>query len=153
MELLIEDVAVQIQQLLQRAKQEFGEPQHHLSAKARAHLEGEIHRLEEQYALPAVDQWLRKKLCLSHLARIRRELTTLTQRVVTHFEAEGRPAHRIEEFATELRNGSEKIAKKGISRLKQEAADPRIFQAVTSRIEEIAAEFCEDEALEALFTQ
>lgn len=139
MERLIENVAVEVQQVIQRAKQEF--PQ----------LESDLHLLEETYALPAVDQWLRRKLCSVQLARYHQEVSRTLQTKATEFEQAGRPEALREEYQTELIEALREVAGRAIDRLQREGIEERILSGLILHIEQWIEKRCDEKSLAALF--
>lgn len=140
---LIEDLAVELQQILLRLKQEFG-------GSDRA-LDKELSLLEEKYAMPAVDSWLRRKLCLPLIARYHQEMGRTLQKALAAFEQRGRPESERGRFEGELAKAFQEVAKRAVARIEAEGPEERVRAALLALIARELAEAIEAERLKALF--
>lgn len=142
-ERLIEDLAVELQQLILRLKQEFG-------GSDRA-LDKEMPLLEEKYAMPAVDSWLRRKLCLPLIARYHQEMGRAVQKALAEFEQRGRPEDQKSRFEGELTKALQEVAKRAVGRIEAEGPEERVRVALLALVARELAEATEGERLKALF--
>lgn len=142
-ERLIEDLAVELQQLLLRLKQEFG-------GSDRA-LDKELPLLEEKYAMPAVDSWLRRKLCLPLIARYHQEMGRALQKALAEFEQRGRPEGEKSRFEGELSKSLQEVARRAAGRIEVEGPEERVRTALLALVSRELVEATDAERLKALF--
>lgn len=148
MQMLIEETGIEIQQFLLTAKHEFiNRPQGSSSSlvdeKAQEALMNEIGRLEEEYALPAVEGWLRHSLGLIHLTRLTQELSRATQKAIARYEQGVSREASIELLQKEV----DQLTQKTVKRIETEALEARVKEALLKQIERLKRHHTADEAL------